>query len=179
MARPGTGYAITGDEVELVRLDVDTCEVARLRSEVVRMPLLPGQRRFVTPAAHTLPRADADPNRTPFVVVLREAVVGFGILDRGGSLAELTRTPETAVLLRAFYVAPEWQGHGVGRAACANLDVLVRAVTPESTRILLTVNEANRAGIRAYGAGGFVDTGRRYLGGDAGPQLVLRRAVAR
>ncbi|MDA8372121.1 MAG: hypothetical protein M0026_19960 [Nocardiopsaceae bacterium] len=39
------------------------------------------------------------------------------------------------------------------------------------------MNEANHAALRAHLAGGFARTGRRYLGGDAGPQLVLRRPV--
>lgn len=173
------GSAEGGTGVELVRLDSGAPGVAELRESVLRIPLLPGQHRFVKPAAHTLPRADDDPNRTPFAVVLSGAAVGFGILDRGGSLAELTSAPRSAVLLRAFYIAPEWQGHGVGRAACAVLDPLVLADAPGATEVLLTVNEANPAAIRAYLASGFVDTGRRYLGGDAGPQLILFRPVRR
>ncbi|RNL78116.1 GNAT family N-acetyltransferase [Halostreptopolyspora alba] len=174
--RGGGPKAVDGG-VELVRLDSTSPGIQRLRSQVRSVPLLPGQHRFVKPAAHTLPRADADPNRTPFAVVVRDTAVGFGILDRGGNLVELTPTPRSAVLFRAFHLAPEWQGRGVGRAVCVALDPLVRAVAPEATEVLLTVNEANPAAIRAYLAGGFRDSGRRYLGGDAGPQLILYREV--
>ncbi|WP_046471721.1 GNAT family N-acetyltransferase [Allosalinactinospora lopnorensis] len=163
--------------VELVRLDEEAPGVPALREAVVRHRLLPGQQRFAGRAAHTLPRADADPNRTPFAVVLRGQAVGFGVIDRTAGVGEFTDTPQYAVLLRSFYIDLEWQGHGVGRAVCAALGPFVRAVAPGTGEILLTVNEANTAAIRAYLAGGFRDTGRRYLGGDAGPQLVLRRAV--
>ncbi|GAA3736142.1 GNAT superfamily N-acetyltransferase [Spinactinospora alkalitolerans] len=163
--------------VELVRLDGDSPRVADLRAAVLKLRLAPGQHRFSAEAVNTLPRADADPNRTPFAVLCSDVPVGFGIVDRLGVLGEIADDPARAVLLRAFYIDPQWQGQGVGRAACAALDSLVRGIAPEATEVLLTVNEGNPAAVRAYLAGGFAHTGRRYLGGDAGPQYVLRRPV--
>ncbi|CAM3943538.1 GNAT family N-acetyltransferase [Nocardiopsis rhodophaea] len=175
MAEPAP--MVSGAEVAVLRLDEETPEVARARAAVLRIRLAPGQRRFAGEAVETLPRADADPNRTPFAVLRADETVGFGILDRLGILPELTDAPQRAVLLRAFYIAPEWQGRGVGRAACAALDPLVRAIAPEAGEILLTVNEHNPVAIRSYLSGGFERTGRRYQDGEAGPQLVLRRSV--
>nr|WP_246422723.1 GNAT family N-acetyltransferase [Nocardiopsis mwathae] len=161
----------------MLRLDEDTPAVRRARAAVLKMRLAPGQRRFARDAVEALPRADADPHRTPFAVLHTGRPVGFGILDRRGILAELTDAPGRALLLRAFYLAPEWQGRGIGRAACAALDPLARAVAPDAREILLTVNEDNPPAIRSYLAGGFERTGRRYLGGDAGPQQVMRRPI--
>lgn len=139
----------------------------------------PEQEVFSSYATRTLPEADADPQRTPFAVLAAGAPVGFGVLDRGGTLALLTEQSATAVLLRAFYLDASAQGRGLGRAAVAALPTLVTRVAPDATRVLLTVNVANPAAIRAYLAGGFTDTGRQYLGGGVGPQHVLELALAR
>ncbi|TDQ48812.1 GNAT family N-acetyltransferase [Actinorugispora endophytica] len=175
MGSSGAAKALSA--VELVRLDGGGPGVRELREEVLRHRLGPGQSRFARPAAHTLPRADADPGRTPFAVVHEGRAVGFGILDRGGYLKEVADAPEESVLLRAFYIAPHWQGRGLGRAACAALPRLAGAVAPGATAVLLTVNRENHVARRAYLASGFADTGRVYSGGDAGPQDVLVRAV--
>ncbi|ASU84964.1 N-acetyltransferase [Nocardiopsis gilva YIM 90087] len=176
MAEPAP--MVNDADVAVLRLDEETPEVARARATVLKIRLAPGQRRLAGDAVETLPRADADPNRTPFAVLRAHEVVGFGILDRLGILPEITDAPQRAVLLRAFYIAPEWQGRGVGRAACAALDPLARAIAPKAVEILLTVNEHNSVALRSYLSGGFERTGRRYLGGDVGPQLVLRRPIA-
>lgn len=174
--------------LRLVPLDAGTPEAGLLRAAVLRHRLGPGQRRFVQEPASTLPRADADPARTPFAVVdtpeevgdaaaARRAAAGFGIVDRGPVLRELTDAPQRSVLLRAFYIVPERQGRGLGRAACGPpLDVLVAALAPEAQQVLLTVNEGNPAAERAYRAAGFTRTGRGHVGG-AGPQHVLSRPL--
>lgn len=172
-------------DLRLVRLDRDTSEVALLRRAVLRHRVAPAQRRFVTEAVYTLPRADADPHRTPFAVVLDDvevhdrataldACVGFGILDRLGALRDLVEKPESAVLLRAFYITPEWQGRGIGRAACSaqSLHPLVSEIAPEVTEVVLCVNDGNEAGLHSYRAAGFTLTGARH-DGPQGPQHVM------
>lgn len=183
---PGT---TSTPDLRLVRLDRETPEVALLRRAVLRHRVAPAQRRFVTEAVHTLPRADADPHRTPFAVVLADievrgrgtaldACAGFGILDRLGSLPELVENPERAVLLRAYYITPEWQGRGIGRAACSAqvLHPLVTEVAPDTTEVVLCLNDGNEAGLRTYRAAGFAFTGARY-DGPQGPQQVMSRPV--
>ncbi|WP_053615158.1 N-acetyltransferase [Nocardiopsis sp. NRRL B-16309] len=176
--------------LRLVRLDRTTPEVAHLRRAVLRHRLAPGQSRYTGLPVATLPAADADPDRFPFAVVrtgaaptdaaaARLACVGFGIIDRGAALVPLVDAPERAVLLRAYYVTPEWQGRGVGRAACAAplLDLLVAGVAPATAEIVLCVNEANHQAERVYAAAGFAPTGRRIVE-SAGPQLVMSRPLA-
>ncbi|WP_017616425.1 GNAT family N-acetyltransferase [Nocardiopsis salina] len=176
--------------LRLVRLDHDTDETRTLREAVVRQRLAPEQRRFVTEAVRTLPQADTDPDRIPFAMVLADArptdrltaldtCAGFGIIDLRGPLRDLVDTPERAALLRAYYVTPEWQGRGIGTAACSAplLDPLVAEAAPRAHEIVLCVNHANEAGTRTYLAAGFVPTGRTYHGGPNGPQQVLSRAL--
>ncbi|UNX53620.1 GNAT family N-acetyltransferase [Georgenia sp. TF02-10] len=161
----------------LHRLDRDDPRTRRLRAAVVTLRPLPGQEQYSGYAKVTLPEADAAPTRTPFAVVHEEDAVGFGVLDTGGYLPDLTSDPARAVLLRAFYIGADHQLRGHGRRAAALLPAFVHDVHPGAEVLYLTVNEANPAAIRAYAAGGFTDVGR-YLGGSLGPQRVMTTAVA-
>ncbi|WP_270074151.1 GNAT family N-acetyltransferase [Streptomonospora mangrovi] len=185
---PGAGDPAAG--VRLLRLDLrGEGEVDRVRAAVLRLRVAPGQRRLVTEAVETLPRADADPDRFPFAVMRADTPVGFGIIERGGAVSRLALLlgeaaptavgdPRAAVLLRAFYLAPEWQNRRIGRTACARLDALVRAVHPGARAVLVAVAETNRPAVRAYLAGGFAPTGHQVpLTATAGPQALLRRPV--
>lgn len=157
-------------QVRLVPLDG---EATALRDAVVLLRPQPEQEAFSSTAAQTLPAADADPDRTPFAVLLGDVPVGFGVLDRAGYLADLVDDPQRAVLLRAFYLDAAWQGRGLGVAAARGVRVLAGWLHPDVDLVVLTVNERNPAAVAAYTRAGFVDTGVRYLGGDAGPQHVL------
>lgn len=177
--------------LRLVRLDRTTPEVALLREVLPRQRVAPDQRRFVAEAVHTLPRADDDPERYPYAVVRNDvpltdrtaaldACVGFGIIDRRlPVLRDLVEAPEDAVLLRAFYVTPEHQGQGIGRAACTAplLDLLVAAIAPGADRIALCLSDGNDSGERAYRAAGFRPTGHRHDAGEHGMQSVFVRPV--
>ncbi|MBV2365626.1 GNAT family N-acetyltransferase [Streptomonospora nanhaiensis] len=187
--RPADPGGLVGD-IRLLRLDArGDPEVERVRAAVPRLRVAPGQRRLVTEAVETLPRADADPDRFPFAVLRAHEPVGFGIIERGGAVSRLALLlgaasggvvgdPRAAVLLRAFYLVPEWQNRRIGRTACARLDDLVRGVHPGARAVLVAVSEANRPAVRAYLAGGFAATGHRVLlSATAGPQAVLRRPL--
>jgi RimJ/RimL family protein N-acetyltransferase len=134
------------------------------------------QQQFAAPAVESLPLGDADPGRTSVAILAgrgaEEVPVGMFALDRGGYWREFDHDPR-AVLLRAFYVAPEHQGHGYGRAAVGLVPAFVRQHLSDVRRVVLTVNHRNPAALRTYLAGGFRDTGKDYLGGGAGPQHVL------
>ncbi|MGH8826467.1 MAG: GNAT family N-acetyltransferase, partial [Jiangellaceae bacterium] len=156
--------------VELVPLGADD---VGLRRQVVQLRPRPDQEKYSGRAAETLPAAEVDPGRTPFAIVHGGGAVGFGVLDREGTLAEITDDPAGAVLLRGFYLDAAAQGLGLGRAAVAALPGLAATVAPGASRMLLTVNVENPRAVRAYLSGGFLDTGREYLGGLAGPQHVF------
>lgn len=130
------------------------------------------QQRFAAPAVESLPLGDGDPDRTSVAILAGDEPVGMFALDRGGYFREFEHGP-SAVLLRAFYVAPEHQSHGYARAAVAAVPAFVRQHLPGVDRIVLTVNTGNPTAIRTYVSGGFTDTGKTYLGGRSGPQHIL------
>src|SRR5690606_8116739 len=136
----------------------------------------------------TLPDADRDPERFPYAILAlegaltdlasaRAACAGFGVPDRV-IRSELVDAPERAVLLRAYYVTPQWQGRGVGRASCSAplLDGLAEEVAPHADEIVLCVNQANQPAQRVYKASGFDFTGT-VVAGNAGPQEVMSRPL--
>ena len=134
---------------------------------------LPAAQDFALPARDTLPLADADPGRTSVAILDGDLPVGMFQLDRGGFLPEITDRVEGTLLLRAFYVAPPFQGRGLATRAVAAVPDFVRATFPDVDRVLLTVNHANPAAARCYLRGGFTDTGQDYLVGRRGPQDVF------
>ncbi|MBR8742826.1 GNAT family N-acetyltransferase [Nocardiopsis sp. MG754419] len=172
----------------MVRMDRATSETTALRGALLEHDLPPDQLRFTGLPAQTLPDADGDPDRTAYAIVVgadpihgeedaRDRCAGFGVLDTylGASLID---APERAVLLRAYYVTPQWQGRGVGRASCSPplLDHLVMDVAPHAERIVLCVNLANVPAQRVYTAAGFDLTGTT-VPGMAGPQHVMARPL--
>ncbi|MGA4540419.1 GNAT family N-acetyltransferase [Uniformispora flossi] len=152
--------------------------IAGLRSAVRGLAPRADQEEFSGRAADTLAVADGDPYRSPFAIVHDGAAVGFGVLDAQGYRDEIAGEPGRPVLLRAFYVAAAFQGRGLGGAAIARLPEAARTVVPDADTLMLTVNVRNAGARAAYLAGGFVDAGDLYLGGDAGPQHILRMALA-
>ncbi|HSA50116.1 MAG TPA: GNAT family N-acetyltransferase [Yinghuangia sp.] len=151
--------------------------IARFRAEVLALAPRADQEQFSSRAARTLPVADRDPFRTPYAVVHDGHAVGFGVLDVQGYPDELAGEAQRAVLLRSFYVGARWQRRGLGGAAIRALPQVAHKLAPDAGVLLLTVNVRNTDAVRAYLAGGFVDEGRLYLGGEAGPQHVLRREL--
>lgn len=154
-----------------------------LREQVLELAPLPDQERFSSRASLTLGPADADPGRTPFVVVTSNGAepghgraAGFGVLDRAGYLDEVLDDPRRAVLLRGFYVDAGLQGRGIGTKAARAVRGLAAGL-PGVELVVLTVNVQNPAAVATYRRAGFVDTGAQYLGGDQGPQHLLVAAV--
>ena len=175
-------------QVRLVRLDEDSAEVDLLRGAVLEHALPAEQVRFTGLPVRTLPDADGDPDRFPYAIVARPepltvpeearaACAGFGVLDRAVG-RELADAPERAVLLRAYYVTPQWQGRGVARTSCSPpwLDRLAARIAPHADRIVLCVHQANLPAQHAYRAAGFGFTGRTVPGG-VGPQDVMSRPL--
>ncbi len=99
----------------------------------------------------------------------------FMILDTGASMIAVHRPGTVGV--RAFYVAAERQGRGLGTEVLRALPTYVREHYPDADRIALTVNHQNDVARRAYLRAGFRDTGQRYTAGPLGPQHVLELAL--
>ncbi len=161
-------------------MDVRLTEVrphdVALRKALAAHHLPQEQHRFSATAAETLALSDADPGRSAVAILADEEPVGMFCLDRGGRLREVDDSPH-AVLLRAFYIAPEHQGRGHARTAVGALRGFVCETLPGVRHVVLTVNHRNPGAIATYLSGGFVDTGADYLGGSQGPQHVFALEV--
>jgi RimJ/RimL family protein N-acetyltransferase len=141
-----------------------------VREAVLRLAPRPEQEEFSGRADQTLPLAERDPARQPYVLVEDGAPVAFLVLDETPSPAD----PSADLLLRGFFVDAAAQGRGVATRAVSALPGVVRRDLPAARSIVLTVNVRNPAARAVYVRGGFVDRGELYLGGSAGPQHVLR-----
>ena len=141
-----------------------------LRDAVLRLAPRPEQEVFSGRADQTLPLAERDPARFPYVLVEDGAPVAYLVLDATPSEAD----PSADLLLRGFFVDAAAQGRGVATRAVALMPAAVRQHHPAARSVVLTVNVRNSAARVVYLAGGFVDDGRLFLRGSAGPQHVLR-----
>ncbi|MCM2442617.1 GNAT family N-acetyltransferase [Agrobacterium vitis] len=74
--------------------------------------------------------------------------------------------------LRALIVGSQFQGKGYGRAAMAALPAYLARHYP-ARHCFLTVNLRNPTAIGLYTKSGWQDTGQTYLGGKAGPQVLM------
>jgi GNAT superfamily N-acetyltransferase len=142
-----------------------------LRDAVLALAPTAEQERWSGAAAQTLPAAEADPRRHPFVILDEQGTpAGFFVLDETPSPAD----PTADLVLRAFFVDQAHQGRGTASRALAALAGLVSGELPAARTVLLTVNVRNQVARQLYLRHGFTDTGELYLGGSAGPQHVLR-----
>jgi len=89
-------------------------------------------------------------------------IVGFLVLKRR------SRAPDwaspAAATISAMRIDQVHQGKGIGSAALQALPQWVSENWPESSSLTLSVDEDNKAGIRAYGKAGFQDHGVRVEG---------------
>ena len=144
-----------------------------LKEAALRLAPRPEQEDFSGRAEQTLPLAERDPARHPYVLLEDGAPVAFLVLDETPSAADATGD----LLLRGFFVDAAAQGRGVAGRAVAALPDVVRRDFPRVRVMVLTVDVRNPAARAVYVRGGFVDAGELYLRGSVGPQHVLRLAL--
>ncbi len=104
-------------------------------------------------------------------------VVGFFKLDIAYA-EHYEFCPEGSIGLRAFAVDKYQQGKGLGTGAVKALFLYLKANYAKYDSIYLTVNCKNPAAFSCYKKGGFEDTGKQYLGGEAGPQFIMRGQIS-
>lgn len=137
---------------------------------VAHLDLPPEQHVFTVPPAQILQGGGPYDN---YVILADGTVVGFFRIDLNyPAHMDLARPGDLGV--RAFMVGDAYQGLGHAKAACRAMADMVRANYPEAPALVLTVNCKNPGAYHCYLAGGFVDTGKLYHGGGAGPQNVMR-----
>lgn len=100
-------------------------------------------------------------------------VVGFFKIDRAyHTRYDFVQADEIG--LRGVMIDAGEQGRGTGTAAMAALRDYLPRHYPGVPAVVLTVNAVNPPAIVAYLRAGFADTGDRYLGGQLGPQHIMR-----
>ncbi|GEM81558.1 GNAT family N-acetyltransferase [Vibrio superstes] len=103
-------------------------------------------------------------------------VVGFFKLDL--AYASTYRfCSKNSIGLRTFAVDQRQQGKGLGTKTVEALKSYLAHHYRRYDFVYLTVNCKNLAAIACYRKGGFEETGELYLGGEAGPQHVMRRRI--
>ncbi|MEZ9865221.1 N-acetyltransferase family protein [Vibrio breoganii] len=114
---------------------------------------------------------------THLCVIKKEGmVVGFFKLDT--AYASTYRfCPKNSIGLRTFALDERQQGKGLGTNTVRALSDYLASHYQSHEFVYLTVNCKNPAAIACYRKGGFEDTGELYLGGEAGPQHVMRRKI--
>lgn len=95
-------------------------------------------------------------------VVGAHGIVGFLLLKRG-SQAPVWAHPKAATV-SAMRIDMACQGMGLGTVALQALPSWVVRHWPDSTDIMLSVDEENHPARRAYARAGFVDLGKREQG---------------
>jgi GNAT superfamily N-acetyltransferase len=172
----------TGGPVWLIPLrDLDADARAIQLGAVAELELAPGQERFVGDPLRMALAGLAEAARRPYVIEWAGAVVGLLTLQAGA--ARLAGWPDdhSAWLLRGFLIDRRHQGSGLGTRAAAAAAEAAQKLTMRhqsgQSGVVLSVNEANPAGLSAYRRAGYVDCGQ-YTGGSAGPQRTMFRAFA-
>ena len=146
---------------------------------VAGLETAPGQERFVGDPLRMALAGLAEESRRPYVIESAGRAVGVLTLQAGA--ARLAGWPDdhSAWLLRGFLIDRRDQGRGLGPLAAAAAVSAAEKLTARhhtgEAGVVLSVNEANAAGLSAYRRAGFVDRGR-YTGGQAGPQRIMFRS---
>lgn len=171
---------IPGPVASVIEMTLELREIAPddvdLRAVLLEHRLPVEQQDFAATAVESLPMGDRDPDWVSVAIVVHDLPVGMFGLDPGGYFREFD-DDRSAVLFRAFYIAPEHQGRGYATAAVTATRGFVRQRLPDVKRVVLTVNHRNPAALAAYLKGGFVMTGQDYLGGLFGPQHVMELEI--
>ena len=177
---PGAEAAGTVWIIQLRDLDSDALAIQL--DAVARLQLRPGQEGFVGDPLRMSLAGLAEDGRHPCVMEAGGRAVGVLTLQSGA--ARLAGWPDdhSAWLLRGFLLDRRYQGKGLGTlgaaAAVVTAGRLERRCPTGAAGVVLSVNEANPAGLAAYAKAGFMDQGR-YLGGSAGPQRTMFRPFSR
>ncbi|WP_458778856.1 GNAT family N-acetyltransferase [Arthrobacter sp. D3-16] len=166
--------------IPLQDLDDDACAIQL--GAVANLELGPGQEQFVGDPLRMVLVGLAEESRRPYVMEFRGRAVGVLTLQAGAARLAGWPDDDSAWLLRGFLIDRREQGKGLGplaaAAAVAAAEKLSARHGTGETGVVLSVNEANPAGLSAYRRAGFEDRGQ-YSGGPAGPQRVMFRGFGR
>ncbi|WP_431266449.1 GNAT family N-acetyltransferase [Roseateles chitinivorans] len=96
------------------------------------------------------------------LAIVEQQIVGFLVLKRGASLPAWAQASDAVI--SAMRIDLAHQGKGFGTLALRAVFDWVRQQWPEAARLVLSVDEGNTPGRRAYEKAGFIDAGVREQG---------------
>jgi RimJ/RimL family protein N-acetyltransferase len=134
------------------------------QAQVAHIRILPEQVQFSggTERAIEVSRSQDGPLVCGVAVLLADRPVGLLVLKRGTAAPDWV--PAGAVLISAFRLDIAQQGQGLGGAVLQAMADWVGGYWDGTERIVLSVDDHNPAGIRAYERAGWQDDGPRYQG---------------
>ena len=89
-------------------------------------------------------------------------IVGWVVLKRGASAPDWVEAG--AVVVSGLRIDGRHQGRGIGSIALGEMALWIARYWPESSWLVLRVDDGNVAGIRAYEKAGWLERGERRMG---------------
>jgi RimJ/RimL family protein N-acetyltransferase len=134
------------------------------REAVLALQISAGQLEFAGPVARSVAACEAgDPAEVAGLAIRADAdVVGWVIIKRGAAAPDWVDA--NAAIVGALRVDQRHQGRGIGAAALGEMARWVGRHWPETSRLMLRVDDGNAAGIRAYEKAGWMEIGERRVG---------------
>ncbi|WP_413285063.1 GNAT family N-acetyltransferase [Vibrio sp. MA40-2] len=108
----------------------------------------------------------------PHVIVVKERVVGFFLIDTVYS-EQYQFAQHDSLGLRGYFIGKNFQAMGYGSAAILALSHYLPSTYPNKSDVYLTVNCKNTNAKNCYLKGGFIEKEGLYLEGSAGPQHIM------
>jgi GNAT superfamily N-acetyltransferase len=121
------------------------------------------QRRYTAMPLDALKKCEEENDRHPILIMLHESCAGFFVLHGGEGARNYSDNP-SAILLRAYSVASDYQGRGIASTSLKLLPSFVKHHFQDKDEMILAVNVANLPARSLYNKCGFIDTGRRMIG---------------
>lgn len=155
---------------------------AHNRDDVLALRVHPSQLAWVGRITDLLADAEVCRGCEPMAIAHGDTIIGYYRIELCAATVTGRDSPypdlQNGLGLRAFFLHHAYQGKGLGgralRALCSDL----AHRHGNRDHLVLTVDAHNHAAIHCYLRGGFEDIGTLYHGGNAGPQLLMRRRLA-
>jgi RimJ/RimL family protein N-acetyltransferase len=134
------------------------------KSDVENLKISDQQIEYAGPTRRAVAACASDPTGDVqgAAIFNGDVTVGFLVLKRGAANPSWAST--AAAVISALRIDLRFQGLGIGTAALQYLPEWLSIYWPDTTSIMLSVDEENEVGRRSYAKAGWVDLGTREKG---------------
>lgn len=157
---------------DMVQLKLYTEEY---KQSIFSYNLSPQQSVYTSTPVEAVKACEEDETKIPIVILYREELAGFFILQCGEGVKGFSENEE-AILLRAYSVDTNYQGKGIAQSSLNQLSAFVKKHYSDKKEIVLAVNHKNTIAQHVYKKCGFVDKGIRIMG-KKGEQFVYHKDI--